>query len=228
VIKPVRIAATLLVCLFGVSSLAHADFLDWIDELSGPGPFWGLSVDARLYCFGIDKSTPNATLGADADDVNKVCLVNRVQNSTLSNKRTVVTFNMTAGIAWSKQNHLTYADGTTHGVNLAWFEPAVWVLPIPQVAVGASVGLDRFFSRDDNVFDAFSRGYVRPQVEIKPFDFPKGPHPASLRRLTLRLSAEIIPHSFDAKDFGAIAGLNTNHEVLKSFAVVYDFPFWLR
>jgi hypothetical protein len=227
VIKPARIAATLLVCLFGLSSVAHADFWDLIDELSGPGPFWGLSLDARVFCFGIDKSTPNATLGTNADDINRVCLVNRARNSTLSNKRQVVTFNMMAGVAWSKQNHLTYADGASHGVNLAWFEPAVWVYPIPQVGVGTAVGLDRFISRDDNVFDAFNRGYVRPQVEISPFDFPKT-HVSSLRRLTVRFSAQIIPRGFQAKDFGATAGLNTDHEVLKSFAIVYDFPFWLR
>ena len=226
-IKPARIAATLLVCLFGLSSVAHADFLDWIDELSGPGPFWGPAVDARIYCFGIDKSTPNATLGADADDVNKVCLVNRVGKSSASNKRAVVAIDMTAGIAWSTDNHLQYADGTKKGVNLAWFEPAIWVLPIPQVAVGSGFGLDRFFSREDNVFDAFNRGYIRPQVEISPFDFPKT-HVSSLRRLTLRFSAQIIPHGFEAKDFGAIGPFKTDHEVLKSFAIVYDFPFWLR
>jgi hypothetical protein len=227
VIKPARIAAVLLVCLFGLSSVARADFFDWLDELSGPGPFLGASVDARLYCFGIDKNTPNATLGADADNVNKVCLVNHVRNSPASNKRPVVTLDMTVGFAWSKQNHLTYADGASHGVNLAWFEPAVWVYPIPQFGVGTAVGLDRFISRDDNVFDAFNRGYVRPQAEVRPFDFPKT-HVTPLARLTVRVSAQIIPHGFEAKDFGASSGLSTNHEVLKSFAIVYTFPFWLR
>src|SRR5215831_14383221 len=55
VITRLRIALVLVVCLLGLSSNAHAGFMDYLDELSGPGPFLGVGGDIRLAC----TSTPN-------------------------------------------------------------------------------------------------------------------------------------------------------------------------
>lgn len=55
--KARRLGMMLALCLM-VEASAPAPALAWIawlDEWSGPGPFWGLLYEARLLCFGPDN-----------------------------------------------------------------------------------------------------------------------------------------------------------------------------
>lgn len=61
-----RARLTLLIALFAMwpaGAYAQSDFIDWLDSLSGPGPFHGSSVHVRLFCAvdngrgGHDRST---------------------------------------------------------------------------------------------------------------------------------------------------------------------------
>lgn len=223
-IRRLRTAAVALACLVGFSSMAHAGFIDLIDEMSGPGPFLGLTLEARIHCFAIAKSGSLGTMGSEA---NQTCLSNRLRN-TAANQRPLVTFNLMGELAWSLDNKLPYAPSNTNSTRV-WIlavEPSVWVLPIPQVAIGASVGVDRFAGAS---FDAFYRGYVRPAVEVKPFNFPGGPSKAWLRAVVVKASVEIMPTGVEAANFGAIGPYKTTREVLPAIAVGFDIPnYWLR
>jgi hypothetical protein len=222
--RQIRTVVFVIACLAGFVPVAHAGILDWIDEMSGPGPFLGLTLEARIHCFGIDKNGSFGTLGSE---VNKACLVNRLRNSPTS-QRPLVTFNVTGEVAWSIDNKLPYAPGNTASTRV-WIlaaEPSVWVLPIPQVAIGTSVGVNRFSGA---AFDAFYRGYVRPAVEVKPFNFPGGPSKAWVRAVVVRASLMIMPTGVEAADFGAIGPYKTSHEVLPTIGVGFDFGnYWLH
>jgi hypothetical protein len=205
--------------------MAHAGILDWIDEMSGPGPFLGVTLEARIHCFGIDKS---GSLGALGSDINRTCLTNRLRNTPTTNQRPLVTFNLMGELAWSLDNKLPYAPGTTAStrVRILAVEPSAWVLPIPQVAIGASAGVSRL---SGEAFDAFYRGYVRPAVEVKPFNFPGGPSQAWLRAVVVKASVIIMPTGVEAANFGAIGPYKTTREVLPTIGVGFDFGnYWLR
>ena len=182
-IKRIRVAVIVLSSIFGVAPVAHAGFIELIDKLSGPGPFFGATIDARIYCFGIAKS---GSLGSLGDEANKACLVNRLSGAP-ANERPLVTFNMGTGVARSIHNNLPYASNVDTHVWLLSLEPSVWVLPIPQVAIGTSVGVDRFFGHS---FNAFYRGYVRPAIEVKPLQFGNGPLNAWRKGLVIRAAVE--------------------------------------
>jgi hypothetical protein len=202
---------TVLLCAFCLSSssLAHAGIMEWIDQLSGPGPFWGVALEARLHCFDADKP-PDIP-------ARKSCL-----NRLGENKRRLITVNFSAAIAWAAHNDLPYANSTAQkGVKLISFEPAVWWYPIPPVALGVSAGVDRF---SGPAFETFYRGYVTPvQVEIKPFAIPRSRWGTNAEIFTVRTGYMLIPEGFDAKDFGAIGSFSTRHEALPTITVLLDF-----
>lgn len=232
-IKRLRIAVVLLVFVLGPCSVAHAGFIDWIDELSGPGPFWGVGGDIRLAC----TSVPNeVTPPPNPSQVQKVVTSHAMRWLTFSrcllndvppDRRPSVSLDVTLSYARSFRNDLQYPAGTgdTHVSVFSW-APTVWWNPIPPVGVGTGVGVNTF---QGPTFSTFSRFYINPvQVEIKPFAFSKDRWLSNKASwFTLRAGYELIPKGFDATDFGAIPGtFHTGHEVLPKVMILVDGGQW--
>ena len=232
-IKRLRIAVVLLVFLLGPWSVARAGFIDWIDQLSGPGPFWGVGGDVRLACTGVEnESTPPPapapvqkalTSHAMSWLTFRRCLLNDLPKT----KRPSVSLDLSLSYARSFSNDLTYQAGTgdTH-VSIFSLAPTVWWNPIPPVGVGTGVGVNTFLGP---TFSTFSRFYLNPvQVEIKPFAFSKDQwFSAKASWFTIRAGYELIPKGFDATDFGAIPGtFHTGHETLPKVAILIDGGQW--
>ena len=59
-----RLRTKVCCCVTLLAGLLHADpahaWFGWLDELSGPGPFWGYDFDFRVVCFMDQPSTDDA------------------------------------------------------------------------------------------------------------------------------------------------------------------------
>jgi hypothetical protein len=207
--------------------------MDFLDELSGPGPFLGVGADVRLACTGApNEVTPPAAPAPVQKAVTSPALRwltfrRCLFNDLAPDRRPSVSLNLTFSYARSLSNDLTYPAGTddTH-VSIYSLAPTVWWNPIPPVGVGTGVGVNTFRGP---TFSTFSRFYINPvQVEIKPFAFSKDrwlSRKASW--FTLRAGYELIPKGFDATDFGAIPGtFHTGHEVLPKVMLLVDGGEW--
>ena len=227
-IKHVRTVVVLLACLFGLSPKAHAGFIDLLDQLSGPGPFWGVGGDIRLYCAGITSEATTPALPAALTSSNwswltrKRCLANDLPDA----QRPWISLDLAFSYSRSIHNDLLYPANTpdTH-VSIYSLEPAIWFTPTPPVAIGTGIGVDTFRGP---TFSSFSRFYVTPvKVDIKPFAFSKSSWSSKGAGLiTIRADYVLFPKGFDAQDFGSIGTFHTEHESLPRITILFDAGQW--
>jgi hypothetical protein len=227
--KRVRLIWMLLGFLFALPGMARAGIIEWIDQMSGPGPFLGFSVEARLHCypakrtddiFDDGKPRPKDPSTAQQDYEHAIGVVLPCLNRLKPGERPGITVNLASGVSWALHNNLPYAsDVQDTGVRLTTLEPSFWWYPLPPVAVGAAAGVYWF----KGAGDTFSRFFIKPvQVELKPFAFPRHRWHTAAQIFTIRASYVLMPEGVEAKDFGAIGPFKTEHEVLPSVAVLLD------
>ena len=221
-----RLPLTLLVCAFVLAFMpapAHAQIWQWIDELSGPGPFQGPAFEWKLVCFGDRTDTTRDGVEAVLGILGPGCLARPVPPRE---RRGSV--NLGFGALKADRNRLKYADrgDQDHDVALTLLEPSVWWSPAMWVDTGTGGGIMWFSGR---AFPTFRRVFFEPiRVNLKLLTLiargrSENP-PEWLDFLSIRASAIIIPRSFSADDFGAIPGsFATSREVLQSYAVAVDF-----
>lgn len=234
-IKRLRIAVVLLVFVLGPWSVAHAGFIDWIDELSGPGPFKGFGGDFRLFCVGTENESAPAALKQSPpvyiDHGNWDWLLRQCLNKNLATKeRPWISIDLSASYARGNGDkaNLTYpvSSGNDKHVSVYSLAPAFWWAPIRPLAVGSAVGVNIFRGP---MFSTFSRLQVTlVQVDFKPFatsrdDWFGRPW---LNLVTIRAGYQLIPKGFTAEDFGATGLLNTEHESLLKVTVLFDTGSW--
>jgi hypothetical protein len=213
----------LLACFeFLAPTPAHAQFWRWIDELSGPGSFDGVSLPWRLVCIGGEPARATistvgrvgygaAALGGSG------CLLQPGAVPRAS-------VNLESTWAWARRNDLNYASDVDTSVHLAIIEPTFSVHLAPnldndwvKLDIGAGV-----FLLSGPAFNSFSRAFMEPiRAEFRPL--AKVPY---LKALILRGAIIVVPQGFDATDFGAIPGtFHTSGDVLKSAGIFVD---WVR
>jgi hypothetical protein len=234
VIRHVRTAAMLLACLVGFSSAARAGIIEIIDEMSGPGPYWGIGGDIRIYCAGIanESGGPSTPLPAKLTKGDwswltrplsySRCLANKLP----TNQRPWISLDLQFMYARSIHNYLTYpANPDDKHISVYSLEPAIWWTPIPPVAVGTAVGVDLFRGP---TFSSFSQVHVVPvQVDLKPFAFAKDrwfSNGASL--ITIRAGFELSPQGFNAPGFGSTGSFSVGHESRGRVMVLFDGGQW--
>jgi hypothetical protein len=226
-----RLVSILLAGFLLMAGGADAGIIEWIDQMSGPGPFLGFSIEGRLHCFPIQRSDDVYTEGTPKsppseksalDNYNqRMGVILACPNHLKPGERAWMTVNLASGIAWALHNDLPYSrDVTDTSVKLVSLEPSFWWYPLPPVAVGASVG---FYWFSGPAFETFSRFYVKPvQVELKPFAFPKHRWHTHAEIFTIRAGYSLMPQGVQASDFGAIGPFKTEHEVLPTIALLAD------
>lgn len=216
-----RLTLAALVGLFLATAVRPADagIFDWIDQLSGPGPFLGLSAEARVYCH------PDGMGPRDSDSGGGVLLPCLFGLDKKKREDPNYTLNFGAGIAWALNNNLPYEDKSANRtVRLISLEPSAWWVVSPSVSLGVGTGLFIFTGPS---FDNFARWVIRPvQVEIKPMAIRKR-HSTMDEVLTIRTGYVWIPQGFTAADFGATGPFRTDREVLPTVTVLIDVkPLW--
>lgn len=226
--------------LFMVPAPAHA-WWDWLDELTGPGPFTGPDLQWRIVCIqdpalaASDSTDPGTSVlrsleSFDSSRMKQVsaavfgagCLLQPTVNP-------VASLNFRVARLWSVDNHLEYSGGTAPRVNVWQYEPSfsTFVDDAKSVEITAGIGWS-VFSGDR--FDSTTRFYLRPVLlTITPgARLGRRAGGSSLgnkfaRSLSVSTGMVIMPKGFDARDFGAIAGtFHTDKEILATASVTLD------
>lgn len=213
---------------------AHAWF-DWIDQLSGPGPFAGIDFQWRLIC-AQDPQQITPTDSRDPGDALRSldsfnggarvvagifgagCLGNHKANPVSS-------LNFRVARLWSLDNHLQYANGVkAPTVNMWQFEPSFSTFVDDKKMVELTMGMGVTTLSGDG-FDSVSRLYFRPVMltltpggRLNREGFNK-----FARAMSVSTGLIYMPKGFDAQDFGAVPGtFHTDHELLLTAKVSFD------
>jgi len=226
-----RFPLTLVLCTFVLAvtpAPAHAQIWQWIDELSGPGPFQGPVFEWKLVCFGDQTdATPRGGRGEALAILGPGCLTRPVAPRVRRGS-----FNMAFGLLKADENRLQYPNREQdRDVALTLLEPSVWWSPAIWVDTGVGGGVFWFSGPG---FPTFHRAFFEPiRVNLKLLTLigrarSENP-PEWLDAFSIRASAVVMPRSFRADDFGAIPGtFATSREVLQSYAVAVDFEPLIR
>jgi hypothetical protein len=230
-----RVAIILLTCTLGqmlAPAAAQAWILDWIDELSGPGPFRGMSFEWRLVCF----SEPDPAQRDAVEETDEVrlgtaralqflgpgCFFKQVPVT----HRRRASINLKMGLLEAKRNDLSYAlPEADRDVKLTTLLPSVSWRPTRSLELTVGGGVFWFSGPQ---FASFHRVVLEPlRADVKPLaaiNQARGADPVWWDELvSLRGGFLIVPRGFDARDFGAIPGtFRVSRDTLKSAAIFLD------
>jgi hypothetical protein len=209
-------------------TLADAGIWRWIDELSGPGPWNGVQLEARVLCFVPETEEETArwqrTIGGKTP-----CLF--VDESP--ERRSRVSINFEFGMLWAKDNPIEYGEALDQDqkrVRLFPMQGMLYWEARRGIELGTGGGIF-FFSSKHGLFDNFHRIVLEPmRVDVRPFDIlirDQGRrdklHWKLARTLTFRQSMIFIPKGFDAADFGSqVDPFDSPREVLPSMSMIVD------
>jgi hypothetical protein len=193
---------------------AHA-WWEWLDQLSGPGPFIGWDFQWRVYCIPEDRA---GAVDLSLQSINSPgreklarifgagCLFDRTANPKGS-------VNFAFGQVYSVRNELQYAPGTDKPhVTMTKFEPSLSMFADSSKVIEITSGLGVVVIHGSG-FDTVSHFYwtpVRATINVG-------------NGVGVRMGFVIMPKGFDAVDFGALPGtFHTDKEVLGTASVSVD------
>lgn len=204
---------------------AHA-FWRWIDEWSGPGPFNGVGITWRLVCVpdkdgGLLWDDPSGTTVSERKKAIGA-LVGSGCVQPLKVRTPRASLNVEAAWFTSHSNHLQYASGGDHSVQLLLVEPTVSIHLDPdlkrdflELGFGAGVMVT-----SGNGFQSFKRVIIEPvRWDVRPFAFAGKAGSA----IGIRAALLMVPRGFDATDFGAIPGsFHVSRDIVPTLGISVD------
>ena len=183
-------------------SASANEFFEWLEHLSGPGPFKSIGTEASFACFG-DK--PVVALLCDGD---------RSQFKT----KTFVGFQASYGRGPNNLGYPTTVPADQHdhvSVIAGLFLYDVRLSSV--VDVGVAGGFRRFGGTPAG---AFYKPVFDGHIAVRPW--AKTDKSRGLRSIEVRGSATVLPDGFTNEDFGATSGnLTGAKEVKLTIAIVY-------
>jgi len=223
---------------------AHAWF-DWIDQLSGPGPFAGIDFQWRLVCVK-DPNVANATTTDQLKATDLRSLDNFEGGAKVlagifgagcvppkqHDVHPIGSLNFRIARYWSTSNHLEYAPGVAApAVNLWQYETSYSTFVDGAKTFEITMGMGASVFSGDG-FDSMTRAYFRPVMLTftpggrlaRTSGTPgKGSAGRSLARaMSLSTGIVYMPKGFNAANFGAVGTYKTDHELLLTAAVSLD------
>ncbi len=162
------VLAVFLFVSFVVPAQARAWGLEWLDHLTGPGPFVGFKIDARALCW-LAADGPGGGSGV-ATIANPACLRDGRRENALNVIDELRAY-ISVEAAWlsSSKNEMFPAlrfDPRTE-VDLFAFRPAVMFRAFSWADAGLAVGVNRFSG--PALREGFTWVSVQPRVVLAPF-----------------------------------------------------------
>jgi hypothetical protein len=168
-VRKVCVLTVLLFALLFVPAPARAFGLEWLDHLTGPGPFVGFKVDARALCWLTGQ--PNAA-GAPtvAPAWNPSCVRDGLRDGRGDVDEMRAYISVEAAWLSSTKNGMfpTLRFDPRTEVDLFSFRPAVMFRAFRWVDAGLAVGVNRF-SGPALLDNGFTWVSVQPRVVFTPF-----------------------------------------------------------
>ncbi len=204
-----RVRLIVLVGLFALccpaGAYAQSDFLDWLDSLSGPGPFQGFTVGMRTVC-ARDNAGKLDTGWCIAD--------------TDPNIKTV----MNVEFGWAttgKQLRFSDAPGDAP-VHASRLNVTYMYRVSPMLDVG--VGIGGLMLSGDGFTNQLHPIFTPATVTFTPFGMLRGPTSAKWGRvLRIKFSDRYIFGDLKAVDFGSVSSYLRHGEFNPSFGIGVDF-----
>jgi hypothetical protein len=211
------------VCLLLVLTPAPAHAIiggGWLERLSGPGPFKGLSLDLRLLCMAAppERDLPEITARLDAESLGSKLTYPR-ENATiwltgagchfLPQDQPRLQLGLEFAALGSSDNVLDYSNRgdltqAQKKVNLKNFFITADIRVNRVLDVGAAFGRGWFSSAEDT-FPSFSRTVTQPmRLTTRPLSVLSDDR--RLEVLEVRFDATRFHGAFTAEDFGANPG----------------------
>jgi hypothetical protein len=192
----------LMACVILWPGVAHASFWGYLQELSGPGPFWGPDVTVRLACV-----TDSGIVTCLQDDMPE---------------RTHHILNMDVALQWSAGDEERF-DDVTGDKGRVWvfrLAPTYQYRVHPALDAGAGVGFARFSGVG---FDPINRFTITPvSVTFTPGALD-GSTGWAARLFRIRFDELYLPKGFTGADFGNSAtSFHTDREWLSSVTLIFD------
>ena len=216
---------------------AHA-WWDWIDQLSGPGPFQGIDFQWRVVCI----KDPNVANTATTDQLNKSDL-RSLDNFEGGAKvlagifgagcvapkqhdvHPIGSVNFRIARYWSTSNHLQYATGVkAPTVNMWQYESSYSTFVDAAKMVEVTMGMGASVLSGDGV-DSMTRLYFRPvMLTLTPGGrLSRGSIGNKLgRSVSLSTGVIYMPKGFHAGNFGSVGTYSTDHELLLTASLSMD------
>ena len=195
-----------LICLALWPGVAHAAWWGFLQELSGPGPFWGLGDSVRVLC--VRDTSPGSEIttclrGTDPDTIRQVV-------------------NVQYGVQWSGGERFGDVAGDADRVFAFRLEPTYHFRVHPALDIGPGVGLLRL---SGSGFAPLYRLSVTPiSLAFTPGRLDGGTSTRS-GLVRIRFDELYLPVGFSGADFGnAVTTYATSHEWLSSVTV--DIDLW--
>ena len=171
---------------------AFAWGIEWLDQLTGPGPFVGFKVDARAVCW-LGGQRPGSDQVTVAPLWDPTCVRDGVRDgrSDVDNMRAYVS--VEAAWASSAKNEMfpTLQFDPRTEVDLFSFRPVVMFRAFRFVDAGLALGINRF-SGPALLDDSVTWFSVQPRVVVTPFASSRS---RVARALEFRTDVVFIPQS---------------------------------
>jgi hypothetical protein len=192
-----------LISFFPARAYALEGWWDWLDALSGPGPFHGIGIGQTLFC----KAGTN-------NNFTRLCWRE-------SDQRQIVEARV-SWFVWGFGDQRFQDDpGDNRSIN-AFSLDGFYLFRINEdldIDVGPGVGLLRYSGEG---FDPVYRFTFTPlSFSIAPFRSAQSPVARAFR---LRLDSMYVPQGFEGSDFGNfVTQFKTNGEFLTRMAIVFRY-----
>lgn len=211
------------------AAAAEWDFFEWLERLSGPGPFRsiaGLNLTETFACYGVKANTSEEALAVTAGEPE---LFFDISCGRAARQRVWARLGVNV-MRMRGDNDLQYV--TVAPLSEDDRKVRVWgVLLVadvslrPYLDVGAGAGVLRF---SGPLFDGFGRFALEPtRVTLKPLAIGNRVPFRWREVLQLRHTTLYVPGGFDDGDFNALLGsFSTRSELQTRFSVVLNLaPF---
>lgn len=202
--------------LLGAASPSLAFGWEWLDHLSGPGPWIGVQYEQKFYCH-FDDAGHDMVPG-----VSGPCVESNADGKTRKDwRRRVFATGVGARLSWSQNNDLPYAANLNDsGKSLTLFE----VNAFADVRIwrrfhgGGAFGTARFAGKP--IEGAFWKPTVEARVSAKLVNASIGSWSGSV---DLRVGRRWFLGRLDAADFGADGPFKVDDDGVWFAGMVFDF-----
>lgn len=227
IVRALPLALLLVTGVASVASAGIADWISWLEELSGPGPFHGYTVSFdRLACWseavGGGSLEARSTFGADRLDP---CRGGR----DTDRGRVRAYLSVELGRYESSRNVLApQPEADAFHVGLTRSSVLVFGRLANGLEAGAGVGFNRFSGeglRGDEY--SFTRVSLPLRVRVLPGMWVN-PQARFARAIHLNAGFDRLPSTFEAADFNQVGAFREEGESLASVYVAVDVLSLIR